>query len=187
MNQDVSRRHSEVLCRADGFAVRDLGSTNGTYVNGEKVEGERVLQPGDRIEIGATSITFCEIETEVEPVVPDALPEGQTMVYTRPREGFNGDLSEIPVFALLQVLELGGKTGLLRIDWSDGNGCIWLRKGAPVHAEAGKQLGFDAAVSIANAETGQFRFEPDVPSPDQTIAATVTELLLEAARQLDES
>lgn len=98
-----------------------------------------------------------------------------------------GDLSEIPTVALLQVLELSSKTGLLQIDWSDGGGRIWLRLGAPVHAETGNQVGFDAAVSIANAASGQFRFEPDVASPEQTIQASVTALLLEAARQIDET
>lgn len=185
--EDISRRHSEVLDRDGTFVVRDLGSTNGTYVNGQRVEGEQPLLPGDRIEIGSTTITFCEIEAGGEPAVADSCPEDQTIVYPRPREGFQGDLAEIPAFALLQVLEVGSKTGLLTIDWGDGNGSIWLVMGAPIHAETGKQLGFDAAITIAHAEGGQFRFEPDARPPERTIDASVTELLLEAARQQDEA
>ena len=37
--------------------IRDLGSTNGTYVNGERITSEH-LQDGDRITVGRTSITF---------------------------------------------------------------------------------------------------------------------------------
>jgi pSer/pThr/pTyr-binding forkhead associated (FHA) protein len=185
--EDISRRHSEVVDREGSYVVRDLGSTNGTFVNGQPVVGEQPLLPGDRIEIGSTTITFCEVETAGEPAVPDSCPEDQTIVFTRPREGFHGDLAEIPAFALLQVLEVGTKTGLLTIDRSDSVGAIWLVAGAPVHAETGKQLGFDAAITIAHAEGGQFRFEPEVDAPERTIDATVTELLLEAARQQDEA
>jgi hypothetical protein len=185
--EDISRRHSEVVERDGSFVVRDLGSTNGTYVNGQPVDGEQPLLPGDRIEIGSTTITFCEIEAGGEAALPESCPEDQTIVFTRPREGFHGDLAEIPTFALLQVLEVGNKTGLLTVDWSDGTGSIWLHGGVPTHAETGKQLGFDAAVTIAHADGGQFRFEPDVDAPERTINATVTELLLEAARQQDEA
>ena len=184
--RDISRRHSEIVPSDDGFIVRDLGSTNGTYVNGMRVDREQLLLPGDRIEIGSTMITFCEIKTEIEVSPPDSCPE-ETMVFTRPREGFNGDLAEIPAFALLQVLEIGNKTGVLEIDSSNGMGRLWLQAGAPIHAETDKQLGFDAAVAIAHIDAGQFRFESDVDSPARTIQASVTELLLEAARQHDES
>src|SRR5580692_10975991 len=55
----VSRRHAEMFCDPFGrFWIRDLGSTNGTLVNGETVV-ERVLEPGDRVSIGDFSIAFC--------------------------------------------------------------------------------------------------------------------------------
>lgn len=183
---DVSRHHSEVRAVNGSFVVRDLGSMNGTYVNGQLVQAEQPLLPGDRIEIGSTTITFCEIETEVD-TAPESCPEDQTIVYTRPREGFHGNLAEIPAFALLQVLEFGKKTGVLTIEWSDGKGTIWLVSGAPLHAETGKQVGFDAAIAMAHADGGQFRFEPGAIAPERTIDATITELLLEAARQQDEA
>src|SRR5262245_37362705 len=57
---EASRHHAEISLGADGWVVRDLDSTNGTYVNGERVS-RRELRPGDRIEIGGDSITFCEV------------------------------------------------------------------------------------------------------------------------------
>lgn len=57
----ISRRHSELRVTTDGprfvTTIRDLGSTNGTYVNGERITSEH-LEDGDRITVGRTSITF---------------------------------------------------------------------------------------------------------------------------------
>jgi hypothetical protein len=57
----ISRRHSELRVTTDGprfvSTIRDLGSTNGTFVNGERITSEH-LEDGDRITVGRTSITF---------------------------------------------------------------------------------------------------------------------------------
>ena len=55
---NASRRHAEVRPSGQGWAVVDLGSTNGTRVNGLAVEGDRLLADGDVITIGATSLRF---------------------------------------------------------------------------------------------------------------------------------
>ena len=54
---NVSRRHAEVRPRGDGFEVADLGSTNGTRVNGVAVK-ERRLSDGDNITLGGTTLRF---------------------------------------------------------------------------------------------------------------------------------
>ncbi len=54
----ISRRHAQVKPRAGGWAIEDLGSTNGLRVNGARVQGATELQPGDRIEMGSTEIVF---------------------------------------------------------------------------------------------------------------------------------
>jgi hypothetical protein len=54
---NVSRRHAEVRPRGDGFEIADLGSTNGTRVNGVGVK-ERLLDDGDEITVGGTKIRF---------------------------------------------------------------------------------------------------------------------------------
>jgi hypothetical protein len=50
----VSRRHAEIVWMADGWGIRDLGSTNGTRVNGVAVEGSEVRPrgPDDVVEVG---------------------------------------------------------------------------------------------------------------------------------------
>jgi len=54
----VSRRHAEIQRLGDGFVVKDLGSTNGTYVNGAKLQGEQTLKPGDEVRFGAVAFRF---------------------------------------------------------------------------------------------------------------------------------
>lgn len=53
----VSRRHAEVRPAGDGYRLIDLGSTNGTEVNGRKVS-DQILAEGDRIRIGDTVLVF---------------------------------------------------------------------------------------------------------------------------------
>lgn len=53
----VSRRHCEFRVHEGGFAVRDLGSLNGTYVNRERCESA-VLQAGDEVQIGKYRLTY---------------------------------------------------------------------------------------------------------------------------------
>jgi hypothetical protein len=53
----VSRRHAEFLRRDDTFAVRDVGSLNGTYLNRERID-EAVLAGGDEVQIGKFRLVF---------------------------------------------------------------------------------------------------------------------------------
>lgn len=53
----VSRRHSELLREGRRFAIRDLGSLNGSYVNGARVD-ERLLESGDEVQIGRFKLLF---------------------------------------------------------------------------------------------------------------------------------
>lgn len=54
----VSRRHVRLVVEDGEAKVMDLGSRNGTLVNGEKLEGEVVLLPGDRLQVGDSTILF---------------------------------------------------------------------------------------------------------------------------------
>jgi FHA domain len=56
----ASSRHSAVLVRDGERVVRDLGSTNGTYVGGEPLAGEHVLRAGDELRIGETELRYEE-------------------------------------------------------------------------------------------------------------------------------
>jgi hypothetical protein len=54
----ISRRHAEIRPAAGGWALADLGSTNGVRLNGRDIRGTQTLQPGDHVELGSTEIVF---------------------------------------------------------------------------------------------------------------------------------
>ena len=54
----VSRRHAEIVRTADGYAVRDVGSLNGTYLNRERIEQEIPLSNGDEVQVGRFKLVF---------------------------------------------------------------------------------------------------------------------------------
>jgi len=64
-DKTVSRNHAEIEYTADSFLLRDLESTNGTYVNGTRVK-EAYLVPGDRIKIGRTVLEFSAFDEKVK-------------------------------------------------------------------------------------------------------------------------
>lgn len=57
-DEHASSRHAEVQRKGAGWVIRDLGSTNGTRVNGRTVAGETSLSHGDLIEIGTVTLRF---------------------------------------------------------------------------------------------------------------------------------
>ena len=58
LDERVSRRHAEIYFDGDNFLVSDLGSYNGTLLNGERLESTRPLQQGDQLQIGPVTLRF---------------------------------------------------------------------------------------------------------------------------------
>jgi pSer/pThr/pTyr-binding forkhead associated (FHA) protein len=71
---EVSRQHALIRLTTSAVEIEDLGSRNGTWVNGERLAQSRVLQPGDSIRVGQTSLRF-------EAVIEDP---GETLLSTSP-------------------------------------------------------------------------------------------------------
>ena len=57
-DQNVSRRHAEIRPGRGAYVVADLGSTNGTMVNGTRISGEQRLADGDILSFGSTYVRF---------------------------------------------------------------------------------------------------------------------------------
>ncbi|HEY7953047.1 MAG TPA: FHA domain-containing protein [Solirubrobacteraceae bacterium] len=76
-DEEISRQHARISREAAGnYAIEDLGSSNGTFVNGLRIQSPKVLDIGDSIETGATTMVVrAVVEPEPEPVAePQATP-----------------------------------------------------------------------------------------------------------------
>jgi pSer/pThr/pTyr-binding forkhead associated (FHA) protein len=56
----ASSRHAQISRQGDVLVIEDLGSTNGTYLNGDVLDGPQPLHPGDRIRIGDNEFHFVQ-------------------------------------------------------------------------------------------------------------------------------
>lgn len=187
-SSEASRHHAAVRFHEGAYCVRDLGSTNGTSLNGVALESEVALSPGDRIEVGGVAVSFSQLDDAVASMLPDPAEEAQTVLAeiapARHSEHVRGDLQAMPAFALVQMLELGARSGVLIIDGPDCTGQLWIETGRPVDAATEAQRGFEAAIELISASEGEFDFGPGLPS-NRTIEASLTELVLEASCRMD--
>jgi Protein of unknown function (DUF3662)/FHA domain len=55
---NVSREHAEIRPRGGAWVLTDLGSTNGSCLNGRRIDRPEVIKPGDEIELGTSIVTF---------------------------------------------------------------------------------------------------------------------------------
>lgn len=69
-NPSVSRRHAEIRLGDDGWVVEDLGSSNGTFIRGVKIQGAQRLALGDEIGFGKFSIVFGKSLGDGEQAAP---------------------------------------------------------------------------------------------------------------------
>ena len=101
----VSRRHARLMREGDGYVLEDLGSSNGTFVNGERLAGRRLLKSGDEIRLGqAVSITYEAPLPQVDPAqtavrsAPASLPYSgmQTVIGEEPPPSMGAATSAPP-------------------------------------------------------------------------------------------
>jgi two-component system, cell cycle response regulator len=107
-DSQISRRHAHLFVDGDEFTVKDLDSTNGTYVNGERVVTRR-LADGDTIRLGHTTALkltlLSEIDGELQKqMFESALRDGLTKAYNK--RFFETRLDEEVAYALRQDARL---------------------------------------------------------------------------------
>lgn len=80
-SSQVSRKHCEIFEKKGLLLVKDLGSSNGTFVNGQRIDGQRVIEPGDMLTIGPVKLKVSKVG-EAAPTRPAtaAVKPGDTAV-----------------------------------------------------------------------------------------------------------
>ncbi len=99
---------------------------------------------------------------------------------------FQGSLAELHLPDIIQLISVSGKTGVFHLEDGVLHGQIYLHDGKIVHAQLEDTSGEEAVYALAIWSRGDFRFEPGTGTELRTIAKSNTNLLMEAARRLDE-
>lgn len=99
---------------------------------------------------------------------------------------FQGSLKELPLPDIIQLVSVSGKTGVFVLQNGAERGEIYLDAGQIVHAQLGDLSGEDAVYELAIWPQGEFAFSAGKTAPATTIRKSNTNLLMEAARRIDE-
>jgi pSer/pThr/pTyr-binding forkhead associated (FHA) protein len=190
----VSRKHAKIAATSGEVVIQDLGSTNGTFVNGEKIKKVR-LKEGDRILIGTSIIKMVSVEgagaelsdVDAKQRLEAAGSRRQTAGGGRP---MSGSIEEIPLPDLIQLLSTSRKSGVLAIRGEGGSGRIYLRKGQIYFAsidEAFDMRPRKVMFRLLSWMSGAFELEPpDEKAVLEELTESTEGLLMEGMRQLDE-
>jgi pSer/pThr/pTyr-binding forkhead associated (FHA) protein len=194
----VSRRHAIISFREGVVAIEDLGSTNGTFVNGEKVS-KTVLREGDRVLIGTNILKLVRLSTQnadsrrnLEVMAKRRVTARQRPLSSSSDEAprMTGNLEEIPLPDLLQLFGSSRKSGVLVVRTDSRVGRIFLDEGRVHFAliEGQPELKpFKAIYRMLEWKQGVFELEPpDTRKMEGAVDLGVQEVLMEALRQQDE-
>jgi pSer/pThr/pTyr-binding forkhead associated (FHA) protein len=137
----VSRKHAKITTGQSKVIIEDLGSTNGTFVNGEKITKKVRLKEGDRVLIGTSILKLIPVEDasaahigasrDVVNAELDALSKRQP----QKAEVQSGSLSELALGDVITVLATQKKDGVLYVtDGDEHAGRIYMREGRVFYA-----------------------------------------------------
>jgi serine/threonine protein kinase len=74
---EISRQHARIARSNGAYVIEDLGSTNGTVVNGRRIQKPEILSPGDRIQVGATTLVV-QVSVPSAAEAPASAPDADT-------------------------------------------------------------------------------------------------------------
>jgi pSer/pThr/pTyr-binding forkhead associated (FHA) protein len=192
----VSRKHARIALTDGVITIEDLGSTNGTFVNGEKVE-RGTLKEGDRVLVGTNILKVMAIsqdgdqQLDLKAVAAGRVTARQKMsrVGDEPPR-MSGSLEEIPLPDLLQLFGTSKKNGVLVLQTETLEGRIYLTEGKVRFAVI---EGMDAVPPLKAVyrmldwHQGQFALDPpDSRQFENPVDASAQEILMEGIRQQDE-
>lgn len=193
----VSRRHARIQMKGGAITIQDLGSTNGTFVNGEKIRHAK-LREGDRILIGTSILKVVAIGPKGAPRGSSLESVAKRRVTARQQHAgageeaprMTGNLQEIPLPDLMQLFGTSRKTGVLVMRSASRVGRIWLEQGLVRHAaiDDAPELGaLKTIYRLLGWTEGFFELNPpDNRTFEEPLDASVQEILMEGFRQQDE-
>ena len=191
----VSRKHARISFNGDALMIEDLGSTNGTFVNGEKIKRAR-LKEGDRVLIGTSivrvALTDAPQGASGEAREAEARAKMATAANrTQQVKTMSGTIDEVPLVDLLQLFATSKKSGVLVLTRDNDVGKVFLRRGQIAHSSINDSNEVGALKSIYRLltwETGMFELQPpDEREFAEELNLSTEAILMEGMRHLDET
>ena len=158
----VSRKHAKISTASGQIIIQDLGSTNGTFVNGEKIKKTRLKQ-GDRILIGTSILKMVETTTAAPAQRISGEPEASSTGGSSGGD-MTGMLDEVPVPDLLQLFGTSKRTGVLMVSSGGNRGEVFLREGTVFYALVNDDHDLGPMKSLCRVmswDEGTFEFAPN--------------------------
>jgi hypothetical protein len=185
----VSRKHARIAYENDAVVIEDLGSTNGTFVNGEKIKRAQ-LKEGDRVLIGTSILKVIVMDGSSHEQGRPNLEVVAAQRRTSSPRTMSGSIDEVPLPDLLQLFSTSKKNGALVIRTEEDIGRIFLTKGVIYYATINDLSDLPPIKCIFRMLTwqkGLFDFDAsDTREFPKPVEVTVQEILMESLRQLDE-
>lgn len=194
MEDMVSRRHAHLEIKGEKIYLEDRGSTNGTFVNGEKVS-KAVVTKGDRVLIGTSIMKVVEASEDASGQVVAGAAGGRKQELSRTTmhsgsRSMSGTIAEVPLPDLIQLFSTSKKTGTLVLTRDSVVAKIHLDRGRLVYAAINDSPGLTpikAIYRILAWEDGTFELIGPEPHDFPDLIDMPTEhILMEGLRQLDE-
>ena len=202
---DVSSRHAAVIHKADAFVLQDLGSRNGTFINGKRITGDTPLQDGDVINFGANgpALEFHTVEGESSgDLLATTAAEGMAVRASTPRDVIRASAPRPPrsSTAVRIAVEVARQTAQLRrttkvlfgfllltagaFGWLQWQAARSEREAQQVSTQFQSQLkGVRDALAESQAETARLRRDLQASGGDASSVARLRAQLDDAERR----
>jgi len=116
---EISRKHAKLSLHGSAYVIQDLGSTNGSFVNGQRITGTQVLNPGDTVSFGENIVLMYEAAQDPNATVISSAQAPKTVAPVRrpvpapapapaPVQAYSGQVPAGPVAAAPAPTKKGG-------------------------------------------------------------------------------
>ncbi len=185
---DITRSWDDALALLDTLQEAiDTSRTDVLFFDGEDSRERRLtaLENGAE-EVFPLDVPPAEVVGRLRRILRKEEAVRRQATLAREDGGITGEIAEMSLAELLQMLSMGQKTARVILESEACSGKVFLESGRLTHAEAGDAEGQTALVTLLGLRTGRFQMKHGVTTPQRTVDRDAMSVLLDSLRTLDE-